>query len=189
MTAKANPEAPNMDGPPRATGDQAQLDAAAVRAAMAAASGQDVVKTFIKSATLADLDNEETEALRNEAAKRSGTSKRTITKMLQTAQDELAAERQREASQQRALAERSDPRPRIDVPAANAPWLLVMSILEEVISTSSDGHLAPRATGKRMSIGECAEMIERHVEFVDKNGRPVRLPAKFVRHYLETRVR
>jgi hypothetical protein len=35
MIAKANPEVPNMDGP-------LLLDAAAVRAAMAAASGQDV---------------------------------------------------------------------------------------------------------------------------------------------------
>ena len=92
--------------------------------------------------------------------------------------------------------ERNDPRPRVDVPDANAPWLAVMAILDEVIRTSSDGHLAPRDikghsafTGKRMSIEECAEMIERHVEFVDKNGRSVRLPTKFVRHYLETRMR
>jgi len=71
-----------------------------------------------------------------------------------------------------------------------------MAILDEVIHTSSDGHAAPcdieghsAFTGKRMSIEECAEMIERHVEFVDKNGRSVRLPTKFVRHYLETRMR
>ena len=32
-----------MDEPPRATGDQAQLDATAVRAAMAAASGDEDV--------------------------------------------------------------------------------------------------------------------------------------------------
>ena len=37
-----------------------KLDAAAVRAAMAAASDRDVVKTFVKLATLADLDEEET---------------------------------------------------------------------------------------------------------------------------------
>ena len=60
MITKANPEVPNMDGP-------LSLDAAAVRAAMAAASDRDVVKTFIKSATLADLDNEEIEALRASA--------------------------------------------------------------------------------------------------------------------------
>jgi hypothetical protein len=105
----------------------------------------------------------------------------------------VAAERRHEASQQRALAERSDPRPRLDVPAANAPWLVVMAILDEVIGTSSDGHPAPRdiqghSAGKRMSLGECAEMIERHIEFVDKKGRPVHLPTRFVRHYLETRI-
>jgi hypothetical protein len=81
---------------------------------------------------------------------------------------------------------------------ANAPWLLVMSILDEVISASSDGHpTAPRGikghgafTGKRMSIEECAEMIEQYVEFVDKDGhRSVHLPARFVRHYLKTRMR
>ena len=170
-----------MDGP-------LSLDATAVRAAMAAAGDQDVVKTFVKLAILADLDDEEIEALRNEAAKRSGISKRTITRMLRTALHELAAERQREA-QERALAERSDPRPRVDVPDANAPWLAVMAILDEVISASSDGHpTAPRGikghgafTGKRMSIEECAEMIERHVAFVDKNGRLVHLPTRFVR--------
>ena len=86
-----------------------KLDAAAVRAAMAAASDQDVVRTFVKFAIQADLSDEEIEALRNEAAKRSGIGKRTITRMLRTALHELAAERQREA-QERKLAERSDPR-------------------------------------------------------------------------------
>jgi hypothetical protein len=88
-----------------------KLDAAAVRAAMAAASDQDVVRTFVKFATQADLDDEETEALRNEAANRSGIGKRTITQMLRTALHELAAKRQYKA-QERALAERNDPRPR-----------------------------------------------------------------------------
>ena len=36
---------------------------------------------------------------------------------------------------------------------------------------------------KRMSIEETAEMIERHVNFVDIDGRPVHLPTSFVRHY------
>jgi hypothetical protein len=38
---------------------------------------------------------------------------------------------------------------------------------------------------KRMSVEECAEMIERHINFVDKNGRSVHLPTKFVKHYLK----
>ena len=54
MITKANPEVPNMDGP-------LSLDAAAVRAAMAAASDQDVVKAFVKFAIPADLSSEEIE--------------------------------------------------------------------------------------------------------------------------------
>jgi hypothetical protein len=38
---------------------------------------------------------------------------------------------------------------------------------------------------KRMSVEECAELIERHIAFVDKNGRLVHLPTRFVRHYLK----
>ena len=38
---------------------------------------------------------------------------------------------------------------------------------------------------KRMSEAEVAEMIERHIDFVDKDGRSVHLPTKFVRHYMK----
>src|SRR5262249_421734 len=90
-----------------------RLDAAAVHAAMAAASDQDVVKVFVEFAIRADLNDEEIEALRNEAAKRSGISKRTIERMLRTALHDLATKRRREA-RERALAEHNDPRPRIE---------------------------------------------------------------------------
>jgi hypothetical protein len=36
-----------------------------------------------------------------------------------------------------------------------------------------------------MTEAEVAEMIERHVEFVDERDRPVRLPSVFVRHYMK----
>jgi hypothetical protein len=38
---------------------------------------------------------------------------------------------------------------------------------------------------RRMSVEECAEMIERHIDFVDADGRSVHLPTSFVRHYLK----
>jgi hypothetical protein len=199
-----------MDGPPRATGDQAQLDVAAVRAAMAAVSNHDVVKTFVKFATQAGLDDEEIKSLRDKAAKRSGTSKRAITRMLQEARHELVAKRQYEA-QERALAERKLPRPRFEVPGKDAPAQPVMAILDEAISYpilhDSEGcityarkivlpgmhafsSLDPEPAQvlwsiRRMSIEVCAEMIEQYVEFVDKNGYSVHLPTKFVRHYLK----
>jgi hypothetical protein len=37
----------------------------------------------------------------------------------------------------------------------------------------------------RMSEEEVAEMIERHIDYVDKNGRSVHLPMPFVRHYMK----
>ena len=36
----------------------------------------------------------------------------------------------------------------------------------------------------RMSEMDVAEMIERHIDYVDENGRSVHLPTKFVRHYV-----
>ena len=37
----------------------------------------------------------------------------------------------------------------------------------------------------KMTEMEVAEMIERHIDFVDKTGRSVHLPTNFVRHYLK----
>ena len=109
---------------------------------------------------------------------------------------------------------RSDPRTRIEVPGKDTPRLAVMAILDTLISPrvprDSEGHAvytakifvprihafstadvdqslpAPeRWVTRRMRVEECAEMIERHIEFVDKDGRSVHLPTKFVRHYLK----
>jgi hypothetical protein len=37
----------------------------------------------------------------------------------------------------------------------------------------------------RMNEMEVAEMIERHIDYIDKGGRSVHLPTKFVRHYVQ----
>jgi hypothetical protein len=37
----------------------------------------------------------------------------------------------------------------------------------------------------RMTEAECAEMIEQHIDFVDKDGRSVHLQPNFVRHYVK----
>jgi hypothetical protein len=37
---------------------------------------------------------------------------------------------------------------------------------------------------RKLSEMECAEMIERHIDFVDKEGRCVHLPMQFVRHFM-----
>jgi hypothetical protein len=38
---------------------------------------------------------------------------------------------------------------------------------------------------RRMTEPEVAEMIERHIDFVDEDGRSVHLPTNFVRHYIK----
>jgi hypothetical protein len=110
--------------------------------------------------------------------------------------------------------EHNDPRPRIEVPGKDASPLAVMAILEVLIdppvprdnegraiyvgkitvprihafSTADVDQSLPAPeqwVTRRMSVEECAEMIERHIAFVSKDGRLVHLPIKFVRHYLK----
>jgi hypothetical protein len=114
-------------------------NAASVRAAMAKAKPSDVVKVFVTLAVLADLDKEETERLRNEAAKSSGIGKRTIMDMLNEAQFEHRHKRARE-NRERKLAERNDPRPQIASPLGDAPWLPEMGVINEVIGASTASH-------------------------------------------------
>jgi hypothetical protein len=111
-------------------------DAGAVRAAVEQADKDAVVRTFIALAVAADLDEQEIEELRNLAAERSGTNKRPITAMLKVAQRQHAEERA-ELERERRLAERSDPRPMIKVPAIDAPWLPEMHTLDGVLSGST----------------------------------------------------
>ena len=118
-------------------------NAATVRAAMGAASDSDVVKVFLKFALAAELSAEELEDLRNEAAKRSGISKRTITQMLRVAQHERDR-KCRQQERQRRLAERDDPRPMVAVPDEDAPWLPQMNTVNDVIGTSTAVHPALR---------------------------------------------
>jgi hypothetical protein len=113
--------------------------AGTVRAAMDQAADDAVVKTFVKLALAADLSAAEIEELRNEAAKRSGLGKRTISNMLKTAQEERTAERKQQECESQ-LAERLDPRPWINVPDNDAPWLPQMDVLNEVIGGSTAAY-------------------------------------------------
>jgi hypothetical protein len=114
-------------------------DAAAIRKAVESAAKSDVAKIFVKLALDADIDEQELEELRNLAAKLSGTGKRAIAAMLKTAQRTAAAKHAQQERQHR-LAERRDPRPLIDVPPEDAPWLPVMDVLNDVIGKSVALH-------------------------------------------------
>jgi hypothetical protein len=62
-----------------------RFDCRTVRMAMERAADDVVIKTFVKLALIADLDDNELETLRNLAADRTGISKRTIANTLKTA--------------------------------------------------------------------------------------------------------
>src|SRR5262245_59374074 len=122
-----------------------------------------------------------------------------------------AAQRAQEMRARR-LAERQDPRPLIEVPRFDAPWLPQIGTINELLGSSTapepperdiDGaasrarklalpglHLFTRADEdkppaglpapeqwvlQRMGEMEVAEMIERHIDYVDENGCSVHL--------------
>jgi hypothetical protein len=111
---------------------QLKADAAFVRAAMERAGNAEAAKVFVELAATADLDAQELEALRNEAAKRSGVGRRAIKEMLKAAERDRAA-RRAEQERERRNAQRTDPRPVIQVPKGNAPWLPVVEMLNGVL--------------------------------------------------------
>ena len=132
-----------------------------------------------------------------------------------------------EQERKRRQAERTDPRPAVNAPAIDAPWLPQMQLLDDVLGTlniaeppmrNNDGMLtqcrmrtpvAMHAFGSNAANGEdaegeetrlpppqqhlltvlsepeSAELIERHIDFIDGTGRSVHLASPFVRHYMQ----
>jgi hypothetical protein len=114
-----------------------KLDAEAVLAAMQQADANEVTKVLLDLATNAELDDEETEHLIDEAVKRSGRKKTTVKTMLKKRLDQYSAS-QAKQDQQRRAAQRTDPRPQVRRPDKDAEWLPVMKMLNEVLGGSAD---------------------------------------------------
>ena len=96
------------------------------------APDSEVITVLVELAADADLDEGDLEKLRNEAAGRTGITKRTISSMLKTAlreREHVRAEQQRA----RRRAQRTDPRPMLPVPYSHAPWLPTMETLNGVL--------------------------------------------------------
>jgi hypothetical protein len=112
---------------------QLKHNAATVRAAMQAASARDAVKTFVTLSLSADLNDEDIEALRNEAAersrshrccgRRSGSGRRSADNKSASAASPNATIRARRSS-----------------PYDDAPWLPPMDVLNDAIGATTTGH-------------------------------------------------
>ena len=200
-------------------------DARAVRAALEAASREEVVRKFVELVLLADLDPVDLEQLLGLVSERSGLGSRVIARTLKAARAKAAADRAEHEAKRRQAA-RIDPRPEIPAPAIDAPWLPQMMLLDDVLGNQEvaeppmrniDGMLSQcrmrepsamhafghgAANGEDageetrlpapkqhlltvLSEAESAELIERHIDFVDGSGRSVHLASPFVRHYMQ----
>ena len=116
-----------------------RLDYPAVRAALARASKDDIVDTFIRLVLAADLRQDEIERLKHLVASRSDVGPRALAATLKSALEQQAA---REAQQERdrRAAERRDRRPQILAPTSDAPWLPQMSVLSDVLGKASENE-------------------------------------------------
>ncbi len=112
-----------------------KLDVASVEAALNKAPASEVAAAFVRLALAAELDADELEHLRDLASQRAGVGKRAIERKLKAARQELATRRAQEERNRRA-AERRDPRPQIEAPEPNAPWLPQMQVLNDVLGAS-----------------------------------------------------
>jgi hypothetical protein len=106
-------------------------------AALQKAPNEEAADTFIRLVLAGDLSAHETERLRNVACSRSGIGKRALNAALKLARQEQVVHQAQE-SRERRIAERRDPRPQIQAPLADAPWLPEMQILNDVLGKSTD---------------------------------------------------
>jgi hypothetical protein len=111
-------------------------DAASVEAALNKAPANEVAAAFVRLAIASELDADELEHLRGLASQRAGVGKRAIERKLNATRRELASQRAQEERDRRA-AERQDPRPQIEAPEPDAPWLPQMQVLNEILGTSA----------------------------------------------------
>jgi hypothetical protein len=115
-----------------------KYDAAAVRKAIEQADKSEVVETFVALVVAADLNDVEEVELRDLVVELSGASTRAVNGVLKAAKEKHTYEYAKQERRRRAAA-RTDPRPAIEVPADNAPWLPMVQTLEDVHGASPAG--------------------------------------------------
>ena len=112
-----------------------KFDAYTVRAALEKVPQDECAGTWVRLVLTTDLGDDEREELRNLVAGRTGVTKRALDRKLKAARadhDRLRAEEERD----RRTIERRDPRPQIPAPAADAPWLPQMQVLNDMLAAS-----------------------------------------------------
>jgi hypothetical protein len=109
----------------------------AICKAIREAAKEDVVRLLVREVLATDLAPDELQALIGLAAECSGVGKLAIKQTLRAERDRLDQQRMRDLRERR-IAERCDPRPQIDVPELDAPWLPQMEVINEVLGASQE---------------------------------------------------
>ncbi len=118
---------------------QLKYDARAAGDALQRAPRSEAADLFVRLVLAGDLDAAEIEDLRDIASKHAEVGKRALDAKLKAARKTAAAAAAQFATKRR-LAERRDPRPQIEVPLPDAPWLPVMGALNEVLGRMGDAE-------------------------------------------------
>ena len=108
-------------------------DARSIEAALMKAPIDGLPELFVRLVLAGDLDDDEVERLRDMVSNRAGIGKRALNAKLKRAREEHA-DRLAHDHQERRLAERTDPRPRLPAPLPDAERLPVVTAIDEVLA-------------------------------------------------------
>jgi hypothetical protein len=111
-----------------------KFDFPAIKAKLESAAKDEAADLLVRLVTSADLAEDEIEELRIFTADKTGISRRTLARKLKDARQQAGRVKAKQARDRR-LAERDDPRPQCDLPAADAEWGPVMDKLNRVLGS------------------------------------------------------
>jgi hypothetical protein len=113
-----------------------KYDAEAIAAFVAKAADAEAIDTLARLVAAGDVADHALEQLIDALEQRCQVGKRIIARAITHARKDQ--ERQRhQADQDQRAAERADPRPRVEAPPHDAPWLPAMEVLNDVLGSSS----------------------------------------------------
>jgi hypothetical protein len=116
-----------------------KYDAVTIEAALWSSNPADVVEKFVRLLLLADVAPDEEYRLCEIVCQHAGVKMRPLNARIRAAKEEQKRQ-QAEAAWQHRVAQRTDPRPQLFAPLANAEWQPVMNILNDVLGTSTEAE-------------------------------------------------
>jgi hypothetical protein len=147
-------------------------DAAAVQAILyAAPQNSGTIGMLIRHILTADLDAVEIEELIAIASRLTGTGIRVIKGMLKATRKAQAEKEEEEKCRQRKAA-RNDPRPCVNAPAQNAPWLPEMGIYDEILCAVTDDIPPSRHADDELNCARCTVFPGTHAFSSDGTDEP-----------------